>query len=148
MTWHKNGKRYNPDKMVHTSDGEAWKYFDAIHREKAEEARNVRVALAIDGFNPYGMSAAPYTCWPVFVIPIILPPGVCFQRKNIFVSLIIPGHPRNKMGVYMEPLIDELVHAWEEGVWTYDRAMKTNFRMHVWYQYFMHDLPAYGLFCA
>jgi hypothetical protein len=24
MTWHKNGKRYNPDKMVHTSDGEAW----------------------------------------------------------------------------------------------------------------------------
>jgi hypothetical protein len=37
------------------------------------------------------------------------------------------------MGVYMEPLIDELVRAWEEGVWTYDRATKTNFRMHVWY---------------
>jgi hypothetical protein len=64
------------------------------------------------------------------------------------VSLIIPGHPGNKMGVYMEPLIDELVRAWEEGVWTYDRATKTNFRMHVWYQYSMHDLPAYGLFCA
>jgi hypothetical protein len=41
---------------------------------------------------------------------------VCFQRHNIFVSLIIPGHPGNKMGVYMEPLIDELVRAWEEGV--------------------------------
>jgi hypothetical protein len=39
------------------------------------------------------------------------------------------------MGVYMEPLIDELVRAWEEGVWTYDQATKTNFRMHVWYQY-------------
>jgi hypothetical protein len=133
MTWHKNGKRYNPDKMVHTSDGEAWKHFDAIHHEKAEEARNVRVALAIDGFNPYGMSAALYTCWPVFVIPINLPPGVCFQRQNIFVSLIIPRHPGNKMGVYMEPLINELVRAWEEGVWAYDRATKTNFRMHVWY---------------
>jgi hypothetical protein len=35
------------------------------------------------------------------------------------------------MGVYMEPLIDELVRAWEEGVWTYDRATKTNFKMHV-----------------
>jgi hypothetical protein len=92
--------------MVHTSDGEAWKHFDAIHREKAEEARNVRVALATDGVNPYGMSATPYTCWLVFVIPLNLPPGVCFQRQNIFVSLIIPGHPRNKMGVYMEPLID------------------------------------------
>ena len=28
------------------------------------------------------------------------------------------------MSVYMEPLIDDLVHAWEEGVWTYDRATK------------------------
>jgi hypothetical protein len=61
------------------------------------------------------------------------PPGVCFQRQNIFVSLIILGHPENKMGVYMEPLIDELVRAWEEGVWMYDRATKTNFKMHVWY---------------
>jgi hypothetical protein len=43
----------------------------------------------------------------------------------------------------------ELVCAWEEGVWMYDRATKTNFKMHVWYQYSMHDLlPTYGLFCA
>jgi hypothetical protein len=34
------------------------------------------------------------------------------------------------MGMYMEPLIDELVCAWEEGVWTYDKATKTNFKMH------------------
>jgi hypothetical protein len=35
------------------------------------------------------------------------------------------------MGMHMEPLIDEMVHAWEEGVWTYGRATKTNFKMHV-----------------
>jgi hypothetical protein len=69
MTWHKNGTRYNPDKMVHPSDGEAWKKFDRIHHDKAKEARNVRVALAIDGFNPYGMMAAPYTCWPPQSLP-------------------------------------------------------------------------------
>ena len=74
MTWHKNGPRYNPDKMVHPSDGESWKHFDDIHREKALEARNVCVALAIDGFNPYGMAAVSYTCWPMFVIPLNLPP--------------------------------------------------------------------------
>jgi hypothetical protein len=139
ITSHKNGKRYNPNKIVHTSDGEAWSHFDAIHREKVEEACNVRVALATNGFNPYGMTAAPYTCWHVFVIPINLPPTYAF-KDNIFVSLIIPGHPGNKMGVYMEPLIDELVYSWEEGVWTYGRAMKTNFKMHVWYQYSMYDL--------
>ena len=59
---------------MHPSDGEAWTRFDMIHREKALEARNVRVALATDGFNPYGMAAASYTCWPMFVIPLNLPP--------------------------------------------------------------------------
>jgi hypothetical protein len=24
MTWHKNGKRYNPEKMIHSSDADAW----------------------------------------------------------------------------------------------------------------------------
>ena len=67
MTWHKKGVRYNPDKMVHPSDGESWTHFDGIHHEKA---RNVRVTLATDGFNPYGMVAASYSCWPVFVIPL------------------------------------------------------------------------------
>ena len=74
MTWHKNGKRYNLDRMVHASDGEAWTHFDGIHHEKAKEARNVHVALATDGFNPYGMMDALYTCWPVLVIPLNLPP--------------------------------------------------------------------------
>jgi hypothetical protein len=73
MTWHKNSKQYNPDKMVHPSDGEAWTCFNDKHCEKAVKARNVCVALAIDGFNPYGLMAAPYTCWPVFVIPLNLP---------------------------------------------------------------------------
>ena len=65
--------------MVHASDGEAWTHFDGIHYEKAKEARNVCVALAIDGFNPYGMEAASYTCWFMFVIPLNLPPSVLFQ---------------------------------------------------------------------
>jgi hypothetical protein len=51
ITWHKKGKRYNADKLVHSSDGEAWKRFDCIYREKADEARNVHVELATDGFN-------------------------------------------------------------------------------------------------
>ena len=52
------------------------------------------------------------------------------------------------MGVYMEPMIDELIDAWEKGVWTYDRATKSSFKMHVWYHYSLHDFLAYGLFAA
>jgi hypothetical protein len=78
---------------------------------KAEEAHNVCVALGIDGFNPYGMIAAPYTCWSMFVIPLNRPLGVSFQRHTMFLSLIIPGHPGSNMGVFMEPVIDELIDA-------------------------------------
>jgi hypothetical protein len=99
------------------SDGETWTHFDGIHHEKTLEACNIRVALATDRFNPYRMMAAPYTCWSMFVIPLNLPSSsVVFQRQNIFLLLIIPEHPENNMGVFMEPVIDELVHAWEEGV--------------------------------
>jgi hypothetical protein len=82
MTWQQKGKRYNAEKMVHPSDGEAWTRFDEKHPEKADEARNVRVALATDGFNPYGMMAAPYTCWPVFIIPLNYPPVSPFNDNT------------------------------------------------------------------
>jgi hypothetical protein len=52
------------------------------------------------------------------------------------------------MSVFMEPVIDELVRAWEEGVWTYDRDTKTKFKMHVWYHYSLHDFLTYGIFCT
>ena len=68
--------------MIHPSDGEAWKHFDRHHTMKALEAPNVRVALATDGFNPYGMMAAPYSCWLVFVIPLNLPPVSSFNGRT------------------------------------------------------------------
>ena len=98
--------------MVYPSDGAAWKHFDEKHQEEASEARNVRIAIATDGFNLYGMSAASYSCWPVFVIPLNLPPGVLMQRKTIFLSLIIlgPEYPGKNLSVLMQPLVDDLHH--------------------------------------
>jgi hypothetical protein len=75
------GKRYNVRKMVHPSYGEAWTHFDDKNREKADEARNVCVALTTDGFNPYGLMSAPYTCWPVFVTPLNLPLASPFNDR-------------------------------------------------------------------
>ena len=147
MTWHKNGVRaLDEDKrvpMVHPSDGAAWKKFDEVYEQQARDARNVRIAIATDGFNPYGMSTASYSCWPVFVIPLNLPPGVLMQRKTIFLSLIIlgPEYPGKNLSVLMQPLVDDLHRSWNHGTLTYDRATKTNFVMKVWFQYSMHDLP-------
>jgi hypothetical protein len=135
--------------MGHPADGKAWKSFDKAYPVEASEARNVRIAIATDGFNPYGMSASSYSCWPVFVIPLNLPPGVVMQPKNIFLSLIIPGpdYPGKNLSVYMQPLVDDLHQSWIHGTLTYDRASKKNFLMKVWFQYSMHDLPGYALFC-
>ena len=79
MTLHKTGKRTQLDAdgklmMVHTSEGEAWKRFDALHKEKTTDPRHPRVAFSTDGFSEFGQMATPYSCWPVFVIPLNPPP--------------------------------------------------------------------------
>ena len=150
MKWHKEGIRYNPKKIVHPSEGEAWKSFDEEYPEEAAEAGNVRIAISGDGLNPYGMSSNPYSCWPVFVIPLNLPPGALMQRKTMFLSLIIPGpeYPGKQLGVFMQPLVDALHHSWYFPRLTYDRDLQRNFLMKVWLHYCMHDFPGYALFCG
>jgi hypothetical protein len=71
--------------MVHAFDGEAWKHFDAIHHEKDEEARNVRVALAIDVSNPYGMNAARKHVGPCLLSLSISPRCMLSKIEHICV---------------------------------------------------------------
>ena len=59
--------------MVHPSDGEAWTSFNDKHRLKSDEARNVRVVLATDGFNPYGMMSELTHVGPCLLSPSISP---------------------------------------------------------------------------
>ena len=94
MTWHKNGKRYNPDKMVHPSEGEAWICFNDKHHDKVDEARNVRVALATDGFNPYGMMAAP----------------IHLLARNVHVSFNLEDLPE----AYMNPSVHSRISEYTE----------------------------------
>jgi hypothetical protein len=150
MMWHKKGTRIDKGKMGHPSDGKAWKNFDEKYPDKAADARNIRIAIATDGFNSYGMSTTNYSCWPMFVIPLNLPPGVLMTRKTMFLLLIIPrpDYPGKNLSVYMQPIVDDLNHSWHHGKLTYDRASKTNFYMKVWLQYTMHDMPRYALTCG
>ena len=49
-------------KMVHPCDGEAWQQFDKDFPDFALDRRNVRLAVATDGFTPFNLNAAPYSC--------------------------------------------------------------------------------------
>jgi hypothetical protein len=146
MRWHKEGIRTNPDVMVHPYDGEAWKHFDLIRPDFATEPRNIWVAIARDGFNPF-VFGAPYSCWPVFVIPLNLPPALCMKEENILLSLVIPGpkNPGTNLNVFMQPLVDEFKEAWAR-VLTYDSLTKRNFNMRATYHSSIQDYPAMGMF--
>jgi hypothetical protein len=127
MTWHYNNKT-NSDVMRHPCDGLAWKHFDAMHPDFAEDPRNVRLGLCSDGFTPYiQASATPYSCWPVIVTPYNLPPEMCMTKPYMFLSCIIPGpsNPTDGIDVYLQPLIDDLKRLWI-GELTYDEV-KSNF---------------------
>ncbi|GKV31556.1 hypothetical protein SLEP1_g40235 [Rubroshorea leprosula] len=90
MTWHLNCYNEN-EKIFHPACGEAWKHFDSTHPEFASESRNVRLGLCIDCLTPFGHSASPYSCWPVFVSVYNLPPTMCMKQEYVFLSLIIQG---------------------------------------------------------
>ncbi|KAM2637601.1 hypothetical protein EV1_022073 [Malus domestica] len=61
MRWHKE-KRVDDDMLRHPADEEAWKEFDQTFPEFDQtfpefdaDSRNVRLGLATDGFNPFGV---------------------------------------------------------------------------------------------
>jgi hypothetical protein len=108
MSWHKEGLRENDQVMVHTCDSEAWKALDDFDADFTRNAWNVRIGLATDGFSPYNMSAASYSCWHVFSIPHNLRPSLCIKYKYMFLCLIIPDpdHHGTRINVMLKPLIE------------------------------------------
>ena len=77
--------------MSHPADGEAWQDFDREYPDFAEEARNLILAIATDGFNPFGNFNTKYSMWSVFVVPYNLPPWACMDQSNLMMALLILG---------------------------------------------------------
>ena len=95
------------------------------------EPRNIRLSLCSDGFTPHSVSAAPYSCWPVFVTPYNLQPEMCMTSPYIFLNCVIVSqqNPKVLIDVYLQPLIDELKRLWIHGVETFDVSLKQNFKL-------------------
>jgi hypothetical protein len=54
--------------MSHPADGEAWQDFDRVYPDFAKDARNLRLGLATDRFNPFLEKNTKYSMCPVFVV--------------------------------------------------------------------------------
>nr|KAJ0190893.1 hypothetical protein LSAT_V11C800416210 [Lactuca sativa] len=65
----------------------------------------------------------------------------------MFFTAIVPGpkNTKDKLDVFLEPVIDELKQLWEEGVLTYDVSLRQNFQMRAALMWTISDFPAYGM---
>jgi len=120
---------------------------DATYEWFAEDPRNVRLGLASDGFNPFGMLNVSYSCWPMILIPYNLPPWLCLKQSYWMLSMMIPGarSPGVSIDVYLQPLIDELKVLWEEGVKAWDAKERKDFDLHAILLWTINDFPAYAM---
>ena len=121
MRWHAKHV-VEDDVMQHPSDSIAWKHFNDVHLDFSIEVGNVKLGLCIDGFQPFGQSRQQYSCWPIVVTMYNLPPWLCMKDTSMFLIILVPG-PRNlkdKLDVYLQPLIHELNLLWDYGVEAFD----------------------------
>ncbi|XP_058003975.1 uncharacterized protein LOC110659856 [Hevea brasiliensis] len=144
MRWHEEG-RIKDGLLRHPADGKAWKEFDSKFSEFSSDARNVRLGLATDGFNPFRTMSTTYSTWPVILVPYNMPPWTCMKQSSFILSMIIPGEksPGNDIDVYLQPLIKELNQLWE-GVETYDASIGHTFLMKAALMWTINDFPAYA----
>ena len=145
MRWHEEG-RIDDGKLRHPADSKAWKHVDNTF-PRFIEARNVRLGLASDGFNPFGMQNVTYSCWPVILIPYNLPPWLYEKQSYWIMSMLIPGKktPGMNIDVYLRPLIDELKELWNTGVNCRDVKAKENFTLRAMLLWTINDFPAYAM---
>lgn len=68
MRWHVEG--HTKDGCLrHPANSPAWQAFDFQHLDFSQNFRNVRLGLALDGFNPFKNMNSAYSTWPVILIP-------------------------------------------------------------------------------
>ncbi|KAH0704352.1 hypothetical protein KY285_018630 [Solanum tuberosum] len=141
LKWH--ATEANPDGLLrHPRDGKAWKHFDSFYPDFALKTRNVRFALATDGFNPFGNLSSSVSIWPVMLYIYNYPPWCFMKQSSLIMSMIIPGPkmPENSIDVYLQPLIAELKQLWD-GVNAYDSSTKEMFQLRAALMWTISDFP-------
>ncbi|XP_066353593.1 uncharacterized protein [Miscanthus floridulus] len=143
--WHKEKRVPVENEMRHPADGEAWKDFDDTFKSFVDDPRSLRLAIASDGFNPFGQMSNSYSIWPVIVVPYNFPPWMCMDQSNYMLALLIPGKksPGKDFHVFMQPLIADMIELWK-GVKTYDAVEGKDFSLRAAILWGIHDYPALG----
>ncbi|XP_062230316.1 uncharacterized protein LOC133928041 [Phragmites australis] len=143
--WHDKG-RTKDGLLRHPADSPLWKDFDHKYPEFAADSRNIRLAFATDGFNPFRSMNVSYSVWPGILIPYNFPPFMCMKQPNFILSLLIPGRraPGSDMDVYFKPLVDDMLDMFVNGVRTYDASKGEYFQLRAAILWTITDFPGLG----
>jgi len=107
----------------------------------------MHLGLCINGFNPFRLFVALYSCWPIILTVYNFPPEMCMRLKFLFLSIVILSF--NSLGlnidVCLRPLINELKQLWSSGVLIYDVSRKQNFQMKAILMWTINDFLEYEM---
>ena len=131
LRWHSDKRISDGRYLRHPIDSPQWKKIDSMFSKFGSEARNIRLGLCTDGFNPFGSVSSTHSSWPVLLVIYNLPPWLCTKRKYVLMCSMISGpkQPGNDIDVYLAPLVEDLKLLWEEGVDVFDAYKKETFRL-------------------
>nr|XP_051215102.1 uncharacterized protein LOC127332797 [Lolium perenne] len=146
LRWH-DEEHTKDGALRHPVDSEAWKHINSKHPHIAADPRNIRFAMATDGFNPFGMMSSKHSCWLVVLIPYNLPPWLCMKASSIMLTLLIPGpsYPGKNFYVFMKPVYEELVELFLVGTRTYDASRDEMFDLYAVLLYTVSDYPGLAI---
>lgn len=146
LRWHADGRKTN-GLLKHPANSSEWHSINRVYHDTfGKEDRNLRLALCTDGMNPFGTLSSQHSTWPVLISIYNLPPWLCKKRKYILMPLLIsdPKQPGIDIDVYLEPLVEDLIKLWDEGVLVYDAYANEMFTMQAMLFCTINDFPAYG----
>jgi hypothetical protein len=146
MRWHAE-ERLQDGKLRHPADGSQWRAIDYQFRKTfKKEIRNIRFGLSTDGMNPFNMVSSNHSTWHVTLCIYNLPSWLCMKRTYIMMPLMIQGPKQtgNDIDVYLEPLIDDLVTLWKDGVKVWDEYKWEHFKLRTLLFVTITDLPGLG----
>ena len=131
-------------------DSPVWKWISHRWTEFAEDPRFVRLALCLDGINPFNMQSTTHSTWPVILICYNLPPWLVTRKFFVSLVLLIPG-PKSptstNFDVFLEPVVDDLLELWN-GVRSVDCSSPDepkSFSLRAILMWIIGDYPALGL---
>jgi hypothetical protein len=140
------------DVMRSVVDSPAWKHInnDVAFGNFGCDDRNMRLALALDGVNPFKLNNTNWSTWPVLILIYNFEPWLVTKKFFISLCILISGKKSptsSNIDVFIRPLLKELQELWH-GVHALDFSQPQGnraFTLRAILMWTISDFPAYGL---